>query len=160
MLKSAQSTVTRVFPASPAAVADARRMVAEYARQAGASRDQLEAIRLAVSEAFTNAVVHGYRSGDGDVCLTWGVAGDELWVIVADSGCGHQMPSQAPGLGWGLALIADATNGFDVAEGSEGGTEVRMRFRLDAAVPPTGDHAPVRHRFSRRGTRGRSADYA
>jgi anti-sigma regulatory factor (Ser/Thr protein kinase) len=135
-------------------------MAAEFAARAGASAAQRQAIRLAVSEAFTNAVVHGYRRAEGDVSLTLGVAGDELWVIVADSGCGHQMPSDAPGLGWGLALIADATNGFDVAERAGGGTEIRMRFHLDAPVPSPSEPATIRHPFERRTGLGRTRDYA
>jgi two-component sensor histidine kinase len=52
----------------------------------------------------------------------------ELWILVADEGCGHQTASANPGLGWGLALIAEACDDFILAERSAGGTEARMRF--------------------------------
>ena len=66
----------------------------------------MEAIRLAVTEAVANVVRHGYPERPGAFHVTTAVAGGELWVLVSDDGCGYQTPSQSPGLGWGLALIA------------------------------------------------------
>jgi serine/threonine-protein kinase RsbW/stage II sporulation protein AB (anti-sigma F factor) len=109
----------------------ARNAIAEYAAAAGADERTLDAIRLAVSEAITNAVIHAYAGRTGDVHVTAAVTGEELWVLVADSGCGHQVASRRPGLGWGLPLIAEASDYFVIAERAAGGTEVRMRFRLD-----------------------------
>jgi anti-sigma regulatory factor (Ser/Thr protein kinase) len=54
----------------------------------------------------------------------------ELWILVTDAGCGHQVPSADPGLGWGLPLIAQCCDYFVLAERSDGGTEVRMRFDI------------------------------
>jgi anti-sigma regulatory factor (Ser/Thr protein kinase) len=127
---------------SVAAIADAvpllRSELTDFAARLGADAEQLQAIRLAISEAVTNAVVHAYRGGPGTVTVTAALAADELWVLVADTGCGHQAPATDPGLGWGLALIAEATDSFVVAERAGGGTELRMCFRLvrDATQSP------------------------
>jgi stage II sporulation protein AB (anti-sigma F factor) len=121
---------THVLSATPAAVGQARQFAVEFAKRAGAPEAQCDAIRLAVSEAVTNGIIHGYRSGPGEIKLTLGLAGDELWVLVTDNGCGPQTAPESAGLGWGLALIADASDGFVIAEGARGGTEVQMRFRL------------------------------
>ena len=52
------------YPAVPEAVPLARRSLTSVAAAAGAAGERLEEIRLAVSEALTNAVVHAYRDGE------------------------------------------------------------------------------------------------
>lgn len=130
MLVTVQDTLQRTYRAVPDAVPAARGDVGAFAAALGATDAQLEAIRLAVSETVTNAVIHAYPENPGQVTVTAGPAGEELWVLIADEGVGHQAPARRPGLGWGLALVAEATTGFVVAERAGGGTEVRMGFAL------------------------------
>jgi anti-sigma regulatory factor (Ser/Thr protein kinase) len=98
----------------------------------------IESVRLAVSEAVTNAVLHAYDDNPdeagprGEVQVTLALAQGEFWVLVADEGHGHQSAPSSPGLGWGLALIADACRHFLITERSGGGTELRMGFSLGA----------------------------
>lgn len=110
-------------------------MVVGYARRAGVDPQGLEAIRLAVSEAVTNAFVHGYRQGSGLISVSAARAGDELWVLVGDDGCGFSARSDSPGLGLGLIIIARLCSEFAVVRRSTGGTEVRMRFPLSVTEP-------------------------
>lgn len=125
-----RESFNQVYEATPSAVGQARAALADFAALAGARRETIDAIRLASSEAITNAVIHAYRGRPGTVTVTAAIAGDELWLLVTDEGVGHQAPAVRPGLGWGLALIADAVDAFEIAERSGGGTEVRMRFNL------------------------------
>ncbi len=119
------------YPAVAASIPLARRTLARFAASAGATPEQLESIEMAVSEALTNAVVHAYGGDPGDIHVTAAVAGDELWILVADDGRGMRARPRSPGLGVGLALIAHAADGFAVARRSTGGTELQMRFRID-----------------------------
>lgn len=49
--------------------------------------DELEDIKVAVSEACTNAVQHAYSEGEhGDVTVSIGMYHDKLELIVADNG--------------------------------------------------------------------------
>jgi serine/threonine-protein kinase RsbW len=123
------------YPAVPASVPEARREVTEFAARAGASGDQLEAIRLAASEALTNVVVHAYRGGEGSgtVYVNADLAGDELWLLIGDDGSGLRANQNSPGLGVGLTLMAKSTDGLTIMNRGTGGTEVRMRFSLRAA---------------------------
>jgi len=123
-----QESLSESYPATPAAVPAARHAVGDYAVVAGAGPDQLDAIRLAVSEAVTNAVKHAYPDGGGEIHMTAAALDGELWILVADEGVGVHTPTQDPGLGLGLALIADACEEFVITERAEGGTEARMRF--------------------------------
>lgn len=131
MVVAVSNTLSEVYPATAEIVPHARRWAADFATEAGAPPETVEAVKLAVSEAVTNAVVHAYRDEPGQVQLTAAAAGDELCVLVADEGEGHQATPRDPGLGWGLALIADSCDQFMITERSGGGTEVEMRFQLD-----------------------------
>ncbi len=126
-------------PAIPDAIAPLRNAVADYARDAGIEGDQLDGVRLAVSEAVTNVVRHAYRGEPGQVHLTVRMVENELWVLVADDGCGLGVPTVDPGLGWGLAIITDACDEFTLAERAAGGAEARMVFRLPVAASAVTD---------------------
>lgn len=128
--RSTRAYVRESYPAIPSSVSAARQAIADCAAEAGASEEQLEAIRLASSEALTNVVRYAYRARPGHIHVTARVAGGELWVLVADNGCGIHAGQDSDGLGLGLALISQSTDGFSVMERSTGGTELRLRFRL------------------------------
>ena len=145
------------YPAIPSSVPAARRELAEFAVRAGAELDQLEAIRLAASEALTNVVVHAYRGYAGRIYVNADLAGDELWILIGDDGCGLRSDYESPGLGVGLALIAQSSDGLTIMNRGTGGTEVRMRFHLDAAQIASGGQSdeprrsamfPASERFS------------
>jgi anti-sigma regulatory factor (Ser/Thr protein kinase) len=134
-------SIRESYAAVPATLGRARRAVTVLARAAGATLDQVDEIRLATSEALTNAIVHAYRDGPGDIHFTASVAGDELWILVADDGAGLQQGGGKGGLGLGLALIAQACDELTIVKRSTGGTELRMRFRL-GATPASDDDQP------------------
>jgi len=128
------------YQATPDSIPHARHDVRRLAWAAGASRALLDAISLAVTEAVTNSIVHGYRGRPGEVELTAQVAAGTLVVVVTDCGCGFHTPPANPGLGLGLALMADATEHLDIAERAAGGTDVTMRFTVDAPPQARGSH--------------------
>jgi anti-sigma regulatory factor (Ser/Thr protein kinase) len=112
----------RSYPAIASSVAEARRSIKRFALSAGVNRDRVEEICLAASEAITNAVRFAYPARIGHIHVTAWLAGGELWVLVADS----------DGLGLGLGLISQLTDGFSVVERSSGGTELRLRFAVSS----------------------------
>jgi anti-sigma regulatory factor (Ser/Thr protein kinase) len=117
------------LPAMPGKGAQARKAVAELAAAVGAHR---AAVELAVGEAFGNAVLHAYRDRPpGTISVRAGVDRDELEVTVADDGIGMSPNPQSQGLGFGLPLIARVAHRVEITAATGGGTEVRMRFRLD-----------------------------
>jgi anti-sigma regulatory factor (Ser/Thr protein kinase) len=122
--------VRESYPAVADSVPVARRAITACAANAGASPEQMQAIELAVSEALTNVVLYAYPWRTGEVHVTARVAGNELWVLIADSGCGLHAGRDTDGLGLGLALISQMTDGFSVVGRSSGGTELRLRFAL------------------------------
>ncbi len=123
-------SLRQAYPAVAASVPEARQAVCHYAAAAGATGEQLDAIRLAVSEALTNVVQYAYPWRTGNIHVTARRVGDELWILIADNGCGIHAGRESEGLGLGLALISHLSDGFSVLERSCGGTELRMRFSL------------------------------
>lgn len=132
-------TLSATYPAEPLSVPRGRRELTDFAAAAGAGPRQLEAIRLASSEALTNAIVHAYRDEPGLVHVTAAVTSGELWILIADDGSGMQPRADRPGLGLGLALIAQMSDELAVVSRAHGGTEVRMRFDLVEARPRNPD---------------------
>jgi anti-sigma regulatory factor (Ser/Thr protein kinase) len=122
------------YPAVPESVRLARDGTAAFAARAGASTGAIDAVRLAVSEAVTNAVVHAYDDEEcGRITVAGWLVGGALWLLVADDGHGLRPRWERRGSGLGLALIGQLTDGFAVANRSGCGTELRMRFALTPA---------------------------
>ena len=124
------------YLAVPEAVPLARRALAAVAAAAGAAGDRLDEIRLAVSEALTNVVLHAYRDSEvvGRLHVTAAIASDELWVLIGDDGRGLHAWNDSQGLGIGLSLISGLSDDFAIVTRASGGTEVQMRFDLRKAV--------------------------
>lgn len=94
----------------------------------------LSDIRLAVTEACTNVVVHAYPDGrEGPMEVFATLLGDELTVVVRDEGAGIGPRPDSPGLGLGLPLIASLTESVQLGRDEEERTEVRMTFSLTDA---------------------------
>jgi serine/threonine-protein kinase RsbW len=97
----------------------------------------LSDVKLAVTEACTNVVVHAYGEVDGPMQVDATVDdGGVLRVVVRDEGLGILPRPDSPGLGLGLPLIATLTESLELGKGADDRTEVTMVFRID-------DHAGV-----------------
>jgi|SRR5579884_492394 len=132
------------YPAVADSVPRAREAVAAVAASAGATDERLDRVRLAVSEAVTNAVVHAYGGGDGEIEVRAEIEDEELRVEVDDDGCGLQ-PWHRQGLGLGLALMALSSDGFTLWERPSGGMGVKLAFRLNSGGPAAGGAESVAH---------------
>ena len=93
----------------------------------------LSDIKLAVTEACTNVVVHAYPDGEGPLDVRAVVDDRRLTVVVADQGRGILPRADSPGLGLGLPLIATLAESLELGTGEDEETEVRMTFNLDGA---------------------------
>ncbi len=128
------SPLQRTVPALPQAVPELRGALVDFARRAGASALVLDQIRLAISEAVTNVVIHAYvgAAQPGPVRIAAHVEDATVNVVVTDEGRGMVPRLDSPGLGMGLALIAHAADNLDVHDGDPIGTQLRMTFALRA----------------------------
>jgi len=91
----------------------------------------LSDVKLAVTEACTNVVVHAYGDGEGPMEIAASVDGDALRVTVRDEGMGIVPRPDSPGLGLGLPLIATLTESLELGKTPDDRTEVTMVFHLE-----------------------------
>jgi serine/threonine-protein kinase RsbW len=91
----------------------------------------LSDIKLAVTEACTNVVIHAYPDGEGPMEVRAALGETELSVVVRDEGRGVVPRADSPGLGLGLPLIATLTESLELGTGDDDATEVRMTFRIE-----------------------------
>ena len=87
-------------------------------------------VKLAVTEACTNVVVHAYPDGEGPLEVAAALRDDRLSVAVRDEGRGMLPRPDSPGLGLGLPLIATLAETLELGTREEHGAEIRMTFRL------------------------------
>lgn len=151
-MHSVVGNLNETYEASPGSVAQARSRLAQFAARAGATPSQIDAVRLAASEAMTNSVLHAYRGRPGRIHVNAAVASEELWIRISDDGCGLQPRAERPGLGLGLGLISDVSDDFTIVSRATGGTEVRIGFNLmnSAAAPAPAGTEPVHRSNGRR----------
>jgi anti-sigma regulatory factor (Ser/Thr protein kinase) len=132
-MQGVRDTFERSYEGTPASIGRVRAELAAFAAEHGMHSARVDDVRLAVSEAVTNAVVHGYRGGAGAIHVTAGLDGGELWISIRDFGCGMRpqpLVSARSGMGLGLAVIGRLVSGLSVIPQPGGGTELRMRFGL------------------------------
>jgi serine/threonine-protein kinase RsbW len=122
-------------PARAENVAVVRHAMGGFGDAVEVSDQVLADIKLAVTEACTNVVVHAYPSGEGPLGIRASLDDGVVTVVVIDRGRGITPRADSPGLGLGLPLIATLADSLELGTGEAGETEVRMTFRLnDAAV--------------------------
>src|SRR5919197_4170078 len=119
------------FPGTAAGIRELRRRVVDIARRAGLSPRAVDAVRLAASEAATNAVLHAYRRRPGPLRVEAWRDGDELRLMIADEGEGLAPRTDSPGLGLGLPLMAQVSDRFEIVTGPDG-TEIHLAFHCAA----------------------------
>lgn len=74
-------------PAKPEYVGVVRLSISGVANRMGFTYEDIEDLKVALSEAITNAVTHAYHEkDDGEVTVGFGVYQDRLEIMVADRG--------------------------------------------------------------------------
>jgi anti-sigma regulatory factor (Ser/Thr protein kinase) len=123
-----------VLPARAENIAIVRHAFGAFGEAFDVDAQTLSDIRLAVTEACTNVVVHAYPDGEeGQMEMLALLLDDELTVIVRDEGRGIAPRPDSPGLGLGLPLIASLAESVQLGRDERERTEVRMTFSLSTA---------------------------
>jgi len=125
------------FPSLSENVAFARSAAAVFASRLDFTLDEIDEIKVAASEAVSNAVVHAYRGGaPGPVRMTLEVRDGALVITVEDDGCGIEDVEWAKEaahttdpeerMGLGLVFISEYMNEVDLTSTVGRGTRLRM----------------------------------
>jgi serine/threonine-protein kinase RsbW len=122
------------LPAEATQVSVARRAVADFCELSGVPAPLIDDVKLVVTEACTNVVLHAYEGLPAEprmFDLSAQVDGDSLVVTVGDQGRGIAAPSPNRGLGLGLRLALQLAGAVQTRDDTEGiGTRLTMRFAL------------------------------
>ncbi len=76
------------FPSKSQNESFARVVVASFASQLDPTIDELADVKTAVSEAVTNAIIHGYEDTEGIVYVECKIINNKLEIIIKDNGQG------------------------------------------------------------------------
>ncbi len=118
----------------------ARVVVAVFASRMNPTLEEIDDIKTAISEAVTNAVIHGYQNGDGIIVIEAAVEENVLSVTVSDDGCGIQnvekamepmystLPDERSGMGF--SFMEAFMDRIEVISAPGKGTSVTMRKKI------------------------------
>ena len=141
------------FPALAENEAFARMAISAFLLPLNPTIEELADVKTAVSEAVTNAIVHGYSGGRGTVRMhAYYTDETVLTVDIIDRGCGiadieharEPFYTTAPGderSGMGFTVMESFMDSVEVASELGKGTTVRLIKRMDARAEPVARHA-------------------
>ncbi|MCD9021266.1 anti-sigma F factor [Cohnella silvisoli] len=122
----------------------ARITVAAFVTQLDPTMEQLDEIKTVVSEAVTNAIIHGYNGAtDGVVNVEAEIDGDTVLISISDQGRGIEdlelarqpLFTSRPELersGMGFTIMENFMDEFDVVSSPTGGTSLKMKKRIES----------------------------
>jgi len=122
----------------------ARVAVAAFVSQLDPTMEQLDEIKTVVSEAVTNAIIHGYDSRpEGVVTLEASIDGDLFALSVRDEGRGIEdlelarqpLYTSRPELersGMGFTIMENFMDEFEAQSEPAGGTRLTMKKRIES----------------------------
>ena len=133
--------ITLSFPSKSANEAFARSAVACFAAQLDPTLEELGDIKTAVSEAVTNAIVHGYPDRIGVITMRCRILKDGvLDIVIKDKGVGIKDLAQArqpmfttggaERSGMGFTIMESFMTSISVTSAPGKGTSVHMRRKL------------------------------
>ena len=118
----------------------ARVVVAVFATRMNPTLEEIDDIKTAVSEAVTNAVIHGYQNGEGIIYIEAAVEENVLSITVSDDGIGisdiekamEPMFSTCPDerSGMGFSFMGAFMDRVEVISSPGKGTSVTMRKKI------------------------------
>jgi serine/threonine-protein kinase RsbW len=126
-------TVRLTIPARAEYITLVRLALSGMSRLRPLSEEVLGDLKLAVTEACTNSVRHGYENGEGTVEITYELQPDRLVVEVSDDGPGFDPSGDRPTEenlaegGLGIAIIRAVSDEFEAGERTAGHGS-RLRF--------------------------------
>ena len=94
-MENRQNKMRLVFSAIPENEAFARATVAAFCVSLSPTIEELNDVKMAVSEAVTNCIVHAYKDQEGEVFIDTEICDNVLHIKVSDTG-GDDVPGNKP----------------------------------------------------------------
>ena len=121
----------------------ARAAVAAFCSSLNPTIEEISDIKTAVSEAVTNAIIHGYENSVGEIEIQCRIKGQMVEIIIDDFGCGIVNVEQAkeplyttkPELersGMGFAVMETFMDELVILSEKDIGTKVILRKTINS----------------------------
>lgn len=132
------NAATLTFPALSQNESLSRSFMSVFLMQTNPTVEEISDVKCAVSEAVTNAIVHGYKGGEGTVKLKAQLTDDMTLIVdIIDKGCGIEdiEAAQTPTFttntdgersGMGFTVMKTFTDKMSVRSKVGKGTKVRL----------------------------------
>jgi stage II sporulation protein AB (anti-sigma F factor) len=136
-----EQEITFIFDSSSENESLARTVVAAFLARLDPTLEEMSDVKTAVSEAVTNAIIHGYEGKEGKITIHSKICENVIWIEVADKGIGIPDISKAmeplyttkPEMdrsGMGFAFMEAFMDDLQVTSQEGEGTVVQMRKRI------------------------------
>ena len=118
--------------ALPEEVARLRAAAGTFASRLGASDALVLDVRLAVTEALSNVIMHAYPGDPGrlDTRANAEPTSGLVTFSVRDYGIGFGPRPDSPGMGMGVVIMTALTHAIEIATPADGGTVVHLTFAV------------------------------
>lgn len=116
----------------------ARVVVAAFAAQLDPTLDEINDVKMAVSEAVTNSIIHGYEGTIGKISIVANLSDNEIEIEIIDNGRGienvelarqpmYTTGSEEERSGMGFTVMETFMDSIEVFSEVGKGTVVKMR---------------------------------
>lgn len=123
----------------------ARTVIAAFITRLDPTLEELADVKTAVSEAVTNAIIHGYEGADGKITIHSRMEGNTVWIEVSDKGVGisdinkameplYTTKPEMERSGMGFAFMEAFMDDLHVISEEGKGTTVKMRKTIYSAI--------------------------
>ena len=87
-----QNSFTKIVQSNPSLIPEVNDFLAQHLKEQNIPADKLNNLNLAVSEALSNAMVHGNKlDPNKDVTVTLNIYDDRITLIIKDCGSGFDL---------------------------------------------------------------------
>lgn len=135
------NTMTLKIPSKSENERFARTVCAAFVLELDPTLEEISEIKTAISEAVTNAIIHGYDCDEGEIIIKGEIKDRTVTYIISDNGCGisdiekarkplytGKPDSERSGMGFSImeAFMDELSVESEIGEG----TQITMKKRL------------------------------
>lgn len=137
--------ITFIFDSCSENESLARTVIAAFIARMDPTLEELSDVKTAVSEAVTNAVIHGYEGQEGKITIHSQIEGNTVCIEISDQGVGipdvaramEPLYTSKPEMersGMGFAFMEAFMDDLEVVSEEREGTTVKMRKTIYSAL--------------------------
>ncbi len=140
-----RSEITFIFDSRSENESLARTVIAAFIARLDPTLEELADVKTAVSEAVTNAIIHGYEGREGKITIHSRLEGNTVWIEILDEGVGisditkameplYTTKPEMERSGMGFAFMEAFMDELEVVSESGNGTAVKMKKKIYSSL--------------------------